>query len=234
MIPATSANPTEHLQTIINRWADLQDALSARQTTTWPPVMGIVHLVHDDERAAHTAERLDTAPDAPGNRPVPLDLGIYDTMRAIEQDLVELADQTAALIQRSPMSYAPRDWPAADRARRNQLAAADARGLRRWRYTGQRSAPYAAAWLAARLHGQPGPFDRLTDGWRHRITAIAATTADRVDRALGTARRRTAVPPSTGRAPCAAGSWRSTAATANRRSCGAKAAVAPGIHPKRS
>lgn len=193
MITATSTT-AEHLQTIITRWADLEDALSARQNTAWPPVMGIVHLVlDDDERAEHAAERLDTAPDAPGTRPVPLDLGIYDTMRAVEQDLVELADQTAAAVQRSPMSYAPRDWPAADRTRRNQLAAADAADPRRWRYVGHRSAPYAAAWLAARAEGQPGPFERLTDDRHAHIARVAATAAERIDRALGTARRRTVV-----------------------------------------
>ncbi|MGW3570166.1 hypothetical protein ACWDSL_40945 [Streptomyces sp. NPDC000941] len=194
MIPATSTSPTEHLQSIIDRWADLEDALSARQATTWPPVMGIVHLVlDDDERAEHAAERLDTAADAPGTRPVPLDLGIYDTMRAVEQDLVECADQTAALIQRSPMPYAPRDWPAADRARRDQLATADARDPRRWRYTGQRSAPYSAAWLAARLEGLAGPFLPLSPARTARITAVATAAAERVETALRIARRRVPV-----------------------------------------
>lgn len=50
MIPAT-----QHLQLIIDRWADLTDALAARQQTTWPPTMGVQQLVRDlDQDDEHT------------------------------------------------------------------------------------------------------------------------------------------------------------------------------------
>lgn len=49
MIPAT-----QHLQTIIDRWSDLTDALTTRQQTTWPPTMGVARLVSDLEAAEDT------------------------------------------------------------------------------------------------------------------------------------------------------------------------------------
>ncbi|MEU0808764.1 hypothetical protein [Streptomyces sp. NPDC005970] len=49
MIPAT-----QHLQTIIDRWADLADALAARQQTTWPPTMGVARLVAELDADEHT------------------------------------------------------------------------------------------------------------------------------------------------------------------------------------
>ncbi|MBL1100119.1 hypothetical protein [Streptomyces coffeae] len=49
MIPAA-----QHLQTVINRWSDLTDALTARQQTTWPPRMGIQQLVAELDHDEHT------------------------------------------------------------------------------------------------------------------------------------------------------------------------------------
>ncbi|MGB8946580.1 MAG: hypothetical protein WCD21_41040 [Streptomyces sp.] len=68
-----------------------------------------------------------------------------DTVVNVEVAFVDLADQIAVDVQRCPMAYAPRGWPTADRARRDQLAHADAldprhqdrpQALRRRRYPG--------------------------------------------------------------------------------------------------
>ncbi|WP_063735598.1 hypothetical protein [Streptomyces sp. RTd22] len=53
MITAASAT-TQHLQTIIDRWSDLTDALAARQQATWPPTMGVARLVADLDAEEHT------------------------------------------------------------------------------------------------------------------------------------------------------------------------------------
>ncbi|WP_225882268.1 hypothetical protein [Streptomyces aureocirculatus] len=111
-------------------------------------------------------------------------------MRAVEAALVDCADQTAAVVQRSPMAYAPRGWPAADRARRDQLARADALDLRRWRYNGHRTAPYAALWLLARITRAAGPFTVLPEREQQRIATVAAGAAGRVERDLDIATQR--------------------------------------------
>lgn len=179
---------TAHLTTVIRHWPDLHDALGQ------PAIhhgFGIgLHghlaaLTDTAERAlARAAERADSAPDAPGERPAPLRTTILDTMTEVEAALVDCADQLAAEIQRAPMSRAPRDWPAADRARRNQLADQDANDPRRWRWTGKRTAPFAALWLLGRVQGAPGPFRPLSEVEERRIGGVARSCADRVERAL--------------------------------------------------
>ncbi|WP_055696519.1 hypothetical protein [Streptomyces silaceus] len=189
-----------HLRTIALHWHDLHEAAGQ------PPQIGAFGLglrgylarldELDTDRAlmdaalARAAERADSNPEALGERPVPVRLSVLDTMRAVEAALVDCADQTAAVVQRSPMAYAPRGWPAADRARRDALARADALDPRRWRYTGQRTAPYAALWLLARVERKGGPFTALSDGQRTRIGVVAAGAAERVERALDIAAQR--------------------------------------------
>ncbi|GAA4706208.1 hypothetical protein [Streptomyces youssoufiensis] len=210
------------LHHIISRWGDLHDALTDQQARQWPPVMGISRLVwDDDQREAHRAERLDTNPDAPGPRPMPISADILDTIREIEGALVHCADVIAAEIQRPAMGPAPRGagWTPAEVARRDQLAADDAADLRRWpwpsrgadaegrrvrpeRATGleyRRTAPDAAAWLAARIDAAPGPFLPLGGIRAARIGRVATWAATRLDTALREARRTT----SAGR-PCPA------------------------------
>lgn len=215
-----------HLQLLIDRWADLADALAARQQTTWPPTMGVARLVHDLDADEHThPQRIVTRrttdgriayecascthvgdgrghpvrPDrdqpGPGVSPAPIDVSILDTMRDVEAELVHCADVIASQIQRPAMAHAPRGagWTPAEIARRNELADADAADPRRWRYPGTRSAPYAAAWLAARIEGVPGPFLPLGPTRTARITAVAAACAARVETALRIARRAAAV-----------------------------------------
>ncbi|MCP9205530.1 hypothetical protein [Streptomyces cucumeris] len=53
MITATRT-AAQNLQTIIDRWSDLTDALTARQQATWPPTMGVARLVTDLEANEHT------------------------------------------------------------------------------------------------------------------------------------------------------------------------------------
>ncbi|MCQ6250886.1 hypothetical protein [Streptomyces malaysiensis] len=223
-----------HLQLVIDRWADLTDALAARQQTTWPPTMGVTRLVHDLDQDEHThTQRLITRHDqhgrptyecatcdhvgdgnghpirpdrdqpGPGVSPAPISVDILDTMRNVEQQLVHLADIIAAEIQRPAMSHTPLSgrrprhlggWTPAERTRRDQLAAQDAADPRRWRFPGgPRSAVYAAAWLAARIEGVPGPFLSLGPLRAARIATVAAAAAARVEGALRIARRTTAV-----------------------------------------
>jgi len=181
---------TTHLTTVIRHWPDLQDALGA---PTLHNGFGIglqghlAALTDRDLMDAHLSrldERADSAPDAPGERPAPLRTTILDTMTEVEAALVDCADQLAAHIQRTPMTRAPRDWPAADRARRNQLADQDANDPRRWKWTGKRTAPFAALWLYARLTQPGGPFTPLTDRHREAVASVARSCADRVERAL--------------------------------------------------
>lgn len=190
------ATAAEHLTTVITRWSDLIDALTARNTSTWPPA-GLRHHLHSrsaDEAEWAAAHRyLDRSPDQLGETPAPIRLDLLDTMREVEADLVRLADITAAEVQRPAMSRAPAHWLPADRARRNELADRDAADPRRWRYPGHRDAPLAARWLTARLSDGPGPFVRLHG--RHRITIAAAAeqAATRVETALALVRRSTPV-----------------------------------------
>ncbi|MFK0062646.1 hypothetical protein ACIQTN_25890 [Streptomyces werraensis] len=179
---------TAHLTTVIRHWTDLHDALGAPALHNGFGIGLRGHLAAltdiADRALTHAAERADSASDAPGERPAPLRPMILDTMTEVETALVDCADQLAAEIQRTPMSRAPRDWPAADRARRNQLADQDANDPRRWKWTGKRTAPYAALWLYARITQPGGPFAPLTDRHRETVAAVARSCAVRVERAL--------------------------------------------------
>lgn len=195
----TNTSPaTTDLRLIATTWTDLHDALGA------PNIVGgfgaglrgylttLEQLDAEEQEAAGyraTALRaLERDPAQIGERPTPIRLHVYDTMRAVEAALVELADQTAADVQRSPMSGPPRNWPANDRARREHLARADALDLRRWKYTGgrRRTAVYAALWLLGRVEQRPGPFIPLAEEQHHRIIRVAAGAAERIERCLDT------------------------------------------------
>lgn len=153
------------------------------------------------EDRSHTP-RADRDPAQLGDRPVPLNLSALDTIRAIEEALLAVADQVAAVVQRPAMSHAPTTvyrpgtpdapdwtpdtgWGRSDVARRNALADQDAADPRRWTYSGTRTAPAAAAWLLARLMSDPGPFRPLPDAQRALIGKVAAGAADRMERVLG-------------------------------------------------
>ncbi|WP_327710061.1 hypothetical protein OG912_16930 [Streptomyces sp. NBC_00464] len=193
----------QHLFTVVYHWRDLNDALATRPTT-WPPTMGIgiisARAQTDEEREAAgyraaALRALERSPDQVGWTAAPLRIDVLDTIRTVEAGLIELADQTAAAIQHAPITPAParRSWPDDPRARRtaesddrrrNQLALRQAKDPRRWRYTGQRTAPLAALWLLARTQGVRGPWRPLTDEEQHRIDVVAAMSARLVERAL--------------------------------------------------
>ena len=183
-----TSTATAHLTTVIDRWDDLTDMLTTRHGTTWPEPMGIAHLLAaadepDTALAARLAERADSRYTL-GASPAPLRLAIVDTIRQADTDLVYLCDTLAQEIQRQPMRAAPSHWLPADRAARDRLAAEDAADVRRWRYRGHRSAPYAAAWLLGRIEALPGPFLRLTTLQLGQIEGVAKKVAGRIEQAL--------------------------------------------------
>ncbi|CAL9502724.1 hypothetical protein [Streptomyces sp. enrichment culture] len=190
-----------HLRTIAVRWTDLQDALATTGTTAWPPagrMADYLRALEDADaelaeaarwQAAYTRQYLDRDPQQVGATRPPLRIEILDTMRTVETALVAVGDQVAAAVQRSPMPFAPRSWPAADRARRDALARADACDPRRWRYGGRHTAPHTALWLLARVQGRPGPFRPLPDREARLIAATAADACTRVETALDIAAR---------------------------------------------
>jgi hypothetical protein len=180
-----TAATDRRLYDITRHWDDLVDALDG-QTSSWPPA-GKADLLRaldqrDAEEVAHARAHAvhrrscERDPGQIGEVAAPINLGIYDTMRAVEAALLHLADTIAAEVQR------PATLPA------------DAANPARWRYTGQRTAPQAALWLLARwdgasgrLRGCPGtpsPFTPLTDQHRARIAAVAEGAAARIEQAL--------------------------------------------------
>lgn len=189
------------LRTLITLWPDLHAALGDR------PIHGAYGLglrgylaaieQHDPVEAANLrAEERDPA--QLGTRPVPLNLAIYDTMRAIEAALAHCAEVTAAAVQIEPIPLPGRDWPAADRARRTATSNADVADRRRWRY-GRASTPpatYTALWLLARIEARPGPFRTLTAPQAQHIGMVARGALARAEATLDTADdRRTQLGP---------------------------------------
>ncbi|MGW9029643.1 hypothetical protein ACWGQ5_37115 [Streptomyces sp. NPDC055722] len=201
-----------HLRTIAVRWTDLHDALASTGTATWPPagrMSDYLNALDDADaelaeaarwQATYTRQFLDRDPTQIGATRPPLRIAILDTMRAVEAALVHCADDIARTAQREPIpmpSARKADYgslraariAATDRQRRTQLALADLNNPRRWRYTGRRSAPYAALWLLARIKRAPGPCRRLTEAEERRIGNVAAGAAERVEQALDIAAR---------------------------------------------
>lgn len=193
----------QHLRTIATTWTDLRDALGAPTQHSWPPVelAGYLRSIEQyDPTDAAALRALERDPAQIGQRPIPIRLRVHETMRTVEAALVETADQIAPTITIAPMKPpAPRRaapartrdervaW--ADHARRIELARADATDLRRWRYTGQRTAPYAALWLLARVERRSGPFRPLTEQHRRHIARVAAEAVARIESTLDLADR---------------------------------------------
>lgn len=127
----------------------------------------------------------DRSPDQLGERPVPISLRVYGTMRAIEAALAECADAIAAEAQIEPTPFPTKDWPADDRARRTARARADLADPRRWRFRGTTPpAPYTALWLCARVERRPGPFRALTEQQLRHIANVAAGAVARMEAVL--------------------------------------------------
>ncbi|EGJ77714.1 hypothetical protein STTU_4925 [Streptomyces sp. Tu6071] len=190
-----------HLRTVILHWPDLRDALAA------PALVGAFglglrgYLAQQRDDAAEEYERahaahlrsLERDPIQLGERPAPVRIPVLDTMREVEEILIEQADVVASAVQRPPMPRAPETWPAADRARRDQLARADQLDPRRWTWTGTRTAQYAALWLLARVEQRPGPFAALTEAQLDEVARTARACAARVERALDISNERRAL-----------------------------------------
>lgn len=171
------------LTTIALRWTDLRDALTTHNTS-WPPA-GRADILRALDELDHTDAAELRATGVPLRTvAAPLDLTVLDLMTLTETALVDCADQTAAVIQRQPMSRAPRGWPESDRARRDLLAETDRTDRRRWRFVGHRTAPHAALWLYGRITGTGGPFTPLNEQHQAHINAVARTAAQRVTYAL--------------------------------------------------
>ncbi|MFI8278546.1 hypothetical protein ACIGBH_27470 [Streptomyces sp. NPDC085929] len=188
----------QHLRTIATNWPDLRTALGDR------PIHGAFGLglrgylatldQHDAEQAAydraHAAHRRQQERDPAqlGQRPSPVSLRVYDTMRAIEAALAACADAIAAAVQIEPTPFPGSDWPAADRARREARSRADIADPRRWRFRGRTpSAPHTALWLLARVEHRPGPFRRLNDEQQRYIRGIATGGVARMEAVLDVA-----------------------------------------------
>ncbi|MBP2583368.1 hypothetical protein J3A78_003846 [Streptomyces sp. PvR006] len=193
-----------HLDYVLDNWPVLQDAVTTpAKATGWPPAMGVARILSEEERIRAVEERLDTDPSAFGPRPVPIAVDILDILRAVEQDLVGLADEMAAAIQRPVLpTMSGGGWR--DDAHRQLvlLSAKDSADPRRWRYSGQRDLARAAEWIAGRVAGAPGPFRLLLPVEQVRVDSVVQACADQVRRALGIvgiARREQPVPfPCTG------------------------------------
>ena len=160
---ATTANT---LRTIARTWPDLHAALGDR------PIHGafglglrgyLQTLEQYDAAEAAALRALERSPDQLGTRPVPIDLRIHDTMRAIEAVLYDTADQIAATNQHDVRTSHPH----------------------RWRYTGTRpGAPWTALWLSARADGAFWPGRPLTDAQHRHLAHVATGALGRIERAL--------------------------------------------------
>ncbi|MCI3240264.1 hypothetical protein [Streptomyces spinosisporus] len=185
----------DNLQTVINHWPDLQASLATSQADTWPPVMGIARL-HDHLKATEDAKELralERSPTQIGASAAPLRIAILDTMTAIDQRLVDSADIIASHVQRDPANGSVRvAGPGDDVALAlRTLILKDEADARRWSYTDprRRTAPFAAAWLLARIENAPGPFAKLTGVHQDAIATAARWAADQIAQALEMARK---------------------------------------------
>jgi hypothetical protein len=158
------------------------------------------HQSAEDREAAHyraeALRQLERSPEQPGWTAAPLRLDVLDALALVEAGLIELADQTAAEVQHSPISPTPprAEWPAnprayraahADAARRDLLAMKQSRDPRRWRFNGSsRTVPRAALWLLAQVQGVRGPWRPLSDDELLRVRAVARSSARVVEQVL--------------------------------------------------
>ncbi|MFE6284376.1 hypothetical protein [Streptomyces sp. NPDC057877] len=185
----------DHLKTVINHWADLQQALATNQADTWPPVMGIARL-HDHLKATEDAVQqraLERSPDQIGATAAPIRIAILDTMTELDRRLVDGADIIASHVQRPAASGMVRvAGPGDDVALAlRTLILKDEADARRWSFTDprRRTAPFAAAWLLARHDGAPGPFAKLTPRAEDALATLARWAAGQIEQALELTRR---------------------------------------------
>lgn len=186
------------LRRIATLWPDLHEALGAPVAPSWPPA-GLRHylaaLEQADATEAAALRALERSPDQIGARPVPVNLRVLDTMRAVEAALLDTADRIARSVQRTPMQP-PAPARAAhartradrvyweDRARRAEQARKDADDPRRWRHNTGRTAVRAAVWLSGRVVGSGGPFRPLSEAEHRHVAKVAEGALHRVESAL--------------------------------------------------
>ena len=179
------------LRTLITTWPDLHAALGDRPVhgAFGLGLRGYLTALNDHDIAEAAALRaLERDPAQLGDRPAPLSLRIYDTMRAVEAALAACADAIAAEVQDEPIPLPGPEWPADDRARREAASRADLADPRRWRFRGRTpSAQHTALWLLARIEHRQGPFRRLTEQQERYIGAIARGALQRIEGALDVA-----------------------------------------------
>lgn len=189
------------LRMLITTWPDLNDALGA------PAQIGgfgrglsayMAALEETDVNAAAELRALERDPAQIGQRPIPIRLQVYETMRAVQAALTGCADAVAEHVQRPPIAMpAPRRAAIAktradrvawdDHARRVSAAQQDALDPRRWRWTGTPpSAPYAALWLLGRVTHAPGPFRPMQPAQQAHVATVAAEACRRIEHILDT------------------------------------------------
>lgn len=173
------------LRTTATLWTDLNDALGAPNTASWPPagLRGyLTALEQHDATEAAALRALERNPEQLGARPVPISLRVYDTMRSVEAALHECATQIASANQSDTYGH---DHP------------------HRWRYTGQpRGAAWTALWLAARADGVFWPGRPLSEAQERHVAHVAREALHRVETVLDLADGRREL---TASHPCACG-----------------------------
>ncbi|WP_327376220.1 hypothetical protein OG393_21075 [Streptomyces sp. NBC_01216] len=162
----TTTDTATQLRRIARLWPDLQTALGTPTTTTWPPASLRTYLNaldHHDRTETAGLRALERSPDQLGNRPVPVNLRIMDTMRTVEAALHETATQIAATNQYSVKTS----------------------HLHRWQYTGRpRGAAETALWLSARADGVFWPGRALSEPQKRHLSRVATEALRRVEQAL--------------------------------------------------
>ncbi|MEV8623387.1 hypothetical protein [Streptomyces sp. NPDC051079] len=154
------------LQTIAELWPALDDALAVPGTSSWPPASlrhYLAALEQADTLEVASLRALERNPDQLGARPVPINISVLDTMRAVEAALHETATQIAAANQYGVNTSHPH----------------------RWHFTGQpRDAAWTALWLSARASGVFWPGRALTEPQHRHLGHVAREALHRVETAL--------------------------------------------------
>jgi hypothetical protein len=206
---ATRYNPAAaDLRVIADHWGDLHAMLTVPGTAEWPPAGRMAdhqaQLTDAEQAELHAeaaAERAERTAVAPGERPIPLRAAVFDTIQALDGQLLHLADQIADAVQRPAHTVRRAAGPGDTHGQAARLAAMqDEADARRWHWIGRaRDGATAALWLRGRILDEDGPFAPLGAGDRDRIAAVAHAARDRVERTLGLARRED---PIARRCPC--------------------------------
>ncbi|MGW4695179.1 hypothetical protein ACWEO1_22685 [Kitasatospora cineracea] len=198
MTTAATNRAAADLQHIANNWTLLRELLAARTPNVWPPAGRMTDHQRDldaaddqtDEVLHQLAaiERAERTALAPGPRPAPLRVAVFDLIADLDAELLALADEIASAVQRPAFTATVRSASPNDQVARSLalMGLKDQQDARRWRFNmAERTGATAATWLGGRLAGADGPFAPLSDAQRARIARTAATCRARLDRMLG-------------------------------------------------